>query len=124
MRSIPAIAALAAATALSACATSGARQPATQAPPPQSPVATRHPFEMTGKVQSVAGGLLGLGRSITISRVDAPAAVLQVADETRIAVEGRVSKLSDIRQGDDVRAVFDFDRSTPVAIEIDAKPHR
>ncbi len=121
MRRALSIAALAATIALSACATSGAQQPTSQAAPPQSPVATKHPFEMKGKVESVSGGLLGVARNVTIARSDAPSAVLHVADQTRITVDGKVSKLSDVRQGDDVRATFDFDGSTPIAIEIDAK---
>lgn len=124
MRRFPAVAAAAAAIALSACATSGAQQPTTQALPPQSPVATKHPFEIKGKVESVSGGVLGVARNVTIARDEAPSAVLHVADETRITVDGKVSKLSDVRQGDDVRALFDFDGSMPIAIEIDAKTKR
>jgi ABC-type uncharacterized transport system auxiliary subunit len=115
---------LALAAALSACASSRPQQPTTQAPPPQSPIATRHPFELTGKVASVGEGILGVGRSLTIAREDAPPAVLRVADETRIVVDGRVSKLAELRAGDDVKALFDFDKSTPVALQIEAKPHR
>lgn len=110
--------------ALLACASSGTQQPTTQAPPPQSPVATRRPYQMDGRVQSVGGGLLGMGRSITVARDQAPPAVIHVADETRVAVDGRVSKLADVRPGDDVRVLFDFDKDTPVAIQIEAKPHR
>ncbi len=120
MRRIPAIASIAAALAFSACATSGA-QPTNQSSAPQSPVATKHPFEMKGKVESVSGGVLGVARNVTIARDQAPSAVLHVADETRITVDGKVTKLSDIRPGDDVRALFDFDGGTPIAIEIDAK---
>jgi hypothetical protein len=124
MRTTTTLASLAAAALVSACATSGARQPTTQAPPPQSPVATRHPYEMKGRVQAVGGGVLGIGRSITIAREDAPAAVLHVADETRVELDGRVAKLGDLRPGDEVRAVFDFQEDRPVALEIEAKPRR
>ncbi len=125
MRTIVTGIAAAAALAASACASSGAEQPITQAPRQDSPIATRHPYEMRGRVQSVGAGLLGLGgRSVTIAREDAPPAVVHVADRTRIDLEGRVSRLGDLRPGDDVRVVFDFDKDTPVAIEIDAKPHR
>jgi hypothetical protein len=80
---------------------------------------------MEGRVQSIGNGLLGLGgHSITVAREQAPAAVLHVADGTRISVEGRVSKLSDLRPGDDVRVLFDFDKDAPVALQIEAKPHR
>jgi hypothetical protein len=113
-----------AAAAFMACATSGAQGPTNQAPPPQSPVATRHPYEMDGRVQSVGGGLLGMGRSITVGRDQAPPAVIHVANETRVTVDGRVSGLGDVRPGDDVRVLFDFDKDTPVAIQIEAKPHR
>ncbi len=113
-----------AAAALLACATSGAQQPTTQAPPPDSPIATRHPYEMDGRVQSVGGGLLGIGRSITVERDAAPPAVIHVADHTAVAVDGRVSRLGDLRPGDDVRVLFDFDKDTPVALRIEAKPHR
>lgn len=117
--------ALAAALAASACATSGARQPTTQAPPPGSPVATRHPYEMEGRVQSVGNGILGIGgRSLTVARQDAPPAVIHVADGTQVALQGRAANLGDLRPGDDVRVVFDLDEDTPVAIRIEAKPHR
>ena len=125
MRTIVTAVAVAATLVASACASSGAQQPMTQAPKQDAAVATRHPYEMRGRVQSVGTGLLGLGaRSVTIAREDAPAAVLHVADRTRIGVDGRVSRLGDLRPGDDVRVVFDFDKDTPVAIQIDAKPHR
>ena len=51
-------------------------------------------------------------------------AELHVADGTRVTIDDRPAKLSDLREGDDVHAVFDFDKGTPIAIEIDAKPHR
>lgn len=124
MRTIGAVLAAVAVTAISACASRGAQQPTARAAPPQSPIATQHPYEMNGKVQSVGGGLLGMGRSVSIAREDAPPAVLRVAEETRITIEGRASKLADLRPGDDVRAVFDFDESTPVALEIEAKRDR
>jgi len=116
--------AISVAAALLACATSGAQQPTTQAPPPGSPVATRHPYEMDGRLEAVGGGLLGMGRSVTVARDEAPAAVLHVADGTAVAVEGRASRLGDLRPGDDVRVLFDFDGGTPVAIKIEAKPRR
>lgn len=117
-------ASVAAAVMVSACAGPDVQQPTTQAPQAQSPVATRHPYEMKGRVQSVGGGLLGMGRSITVSRDEAPSAVLHVADETRVSVDGRVTRLGDLRPGDDVRVLFDFDKDAPVAIQIEAKPHR
>ena len=122
MRPVARSAAIAAA-ALLACA-SGAQRPITESPPPDAPVATRHPYEMDGRVQSVAGGLLGMGRSITVAREEAPPAVIHVADETRVSIDGRASGLAYLRPGDDVRVVFDFDRDTPVALRIDARPHR
>ncbi len=123
MRRIVTLTALASALAASACATSSPQPPTAQAPA-GSAIATQHPYEMKGRVQSVGAGLLGLGgHSVTIARDDAPAAVLHVADATRISFEGRASKLSDLRPGDDVRAVFDFDKDAPVAIQIDASRH-
>lgn len=125
MRTIVTLVTLAAALAVSACASSGAQQPLTEAPRQQAPVATRHPYEMKGRVQSIGSGFLGMGgRSLTVAREDAPPAVLHVADKTRIDLQGRVSRLGDLRPGDDVRVVFDFDKDAPVAIEIDARPHR
>ncbi len=38
--------------------------------------------------------------------------------------DGRVTRLGDLRPGDDVRVVFDFDKDTPVALRIEARPHR
>ncbi len=123
MRPIVQVTLLACAAAAWACASSGAQQPITRAPEPQAAIATRHPYEMDGRVQAVGGGLLG-ARSVTVAREDAPAAEIHVADHTRIVLDGRESRLSDLRPGDDVRVVFDFDRDSPVAIRIDAKPHR
>ncbi len=117
-------AALAVAASVLACATSGAQQPTTQAPAAGAPIATRHPYEMDGRLQSVGGGLLGIGRSITVARDDAPPAVLHVADGTAVALDGRATRLGDLRPGDDVRVLFDFDKDTPVALRIEAKPHR
>jgi Cu/Ag efflux protein CusF len=106
--------------ALAACSTSGGAQQPRTGDVRQGPVATAQPYEMKGTVQSV-GGLLGVGRSITVARKDAPAAQLHVAEQTKVTLDDRPAKLSDLREGDEVRAVFDFDQSRPVAIEIAAK---
>jgi hypothetical protein len=125
MRRTAKLIALAVALAGTACATAGAQQPTTQAPPPNSPVATRHPYEMEGRVQSVGNGFLGVGgHSLTVAREGAPPAVLHVVDGTQVALQGRGARLGDLRPGDDVRVTFDFDKDAPIAIRIDAKPHR
>ncbi len=108
------------AAALAACSTRGAQQPRAGEAPAGGPIATAQPYEMKGTVQSV-GGLLGVGRSITIARKDAPPAQLHVADQTRVTLNDRPVALTELRQGDEVRAVFDFQESRPVAIEIKAK---
>jgi hypothetical protein len=119
------LSAIAALALTASCAGSRAQQPTAQAPSPQAPVASRHPYEMKGRVQAVGAGFLGLGgRSITIDRDGAPAAVLHVAEGTRVSVNGRDARLGDVRAGDDVRAAFDFDSDKPVAIQIDARTHR
>jgi hypothetical protein len=123
MRNPLLLAAVVAAASLSACATSRSSD-ASVAASPTSPAPTHHPFEVEGTVRSVGGGLLGMGRSVTIARDQAPNAQLHVVDNTRIVVNDRPAKLSDVREGDEVRALFDFDGGTPVAIEIDAKPRR
>jgi hypothetical protein len=110
--------------AVAACMTTSGPGRVATADPNQSAVPTSHPFEMKGTVQSVGGGLLGVGSSVTIARDGAPATQLHVADKTQIMLDDRPVKLSDLRQGDDVRAVFDFDKDTPVAIQIVAKPGR
>jgi hypothetical protein len=107
--------------ALVSCTGSGAQRPQSTEVRRDSPVPTSQPYEMKGTVESVGGGLLGIGESITIRRDNAPAVQLRVADQTRITLDDRPGKLSDLRPGDDVRAVFDFDRSNPVAIDIVAK---
>jgi Cu/Ag efflux protein CusF len=112
---------LAVAAALLACASSGgAQQPRSGDVRQEGPIATAHPYEMKGTVHSV-GGILGVGKSITVARKDAPAAQLHVADDTRITLNDRPAKLSDLREGDEVRAIFDFDQSRPVALQIEAK---
>lgn len=87
-----------------------------------SAVVSEHPFEVEGKVSSVADGVLGMGRTLTIARSDAPAAQLRVAEETRITIDDRPARLADLREGDEVRVVFDFDGGTAVAIQIEAEP--
>ncbi len=111
----------AAALALAACAGTRGQQPRTAEAPRDAPVRTAQAYEMTGTVESVGGGLLGMGESVTIRRKDAPAVRLGVAGETRIVLEGRRAALSELRQGDEVRAMFDFRDSNPVALEIQAK---
>lgn len=110
-----------AAVALAACAGRTAQQPRTAEAPRDAPVQTAQAYEMTGTVESVGGGLLGIGESVTIRRKDAPAVRLGVAGETRIVLQGRRAALSELREGDEVRAVFDFKDSNPVALEIEAK---
>jgi Cu/Ag efflux protein CusF len=112
------LAALAAAAL--ACGTSGAQQPRASDTRREGPIATSHPYEMKGTVQSVSG-VLGVGRTVTIARKDAPAAQLHVAEQTRITLNDKPARLTDLREGDEVRALFDFDQSRPTALEIDAK---
>ncbi len=112
--------ALLAAGALLACASGGAQAPQTTAARPDAPVQTAHPYEVKGKVKST-GGILGVARSVTIVRDGAPTLVLHVADGTKITLNDKPAHLSDLREGDDVRALFDFEDSSPVAIDVDVK---
>jgi hypothetical protein len=112
---------------LAACSTSpGKLDRSASADPDRSPVPTEHPYEMKGTVKTVSGeGLLGMEPdTITIARDGAPVARLHVADKTQITLEDRRARLSDLREGDEVRAYFDFDRDRPVAIQIVAEPRR
>lgn len=127
MRKVMSLLSLVALACLSACATSAQPTRASTADPRTSPVPTNHPFEMKGTVRSVGGSqLLGLvnGNTVTIAREGAPDAQLHVADKTRVTLDDRPAKLSDLREGDEVRAVFDFNHDTPVAIDLVAKPKR
>jgi hypothetical protein len=120
--------ALAAAAALGACARTQAPAASDDRRDARPPVASAHPFEVEGRVSSVSEGVLGQeegvlgigGSALVISRDDAPKASLRVTDETRITLDDRPARLTDLREGDEVRAKFDFDGTTPVAIEIDA----
>lgn len=104
-----------------ACASAGTAQRAeSTSARADAPVKTAHPYEVEGKVQAT-GGLLGLGRSVTIAREDAPKVVLRIAEGTRILVDDKPARLSDLREGDDVRALFDFDEGSPVAIDVHVK---
>lgn len=112
-----------AALAAAGCGTSGAQAPRTAEVRADSPVKTAHPYEVKGKVKDT-GGILGMARSVTIAREDAPPVVLHVVEGTHITLEDRPARLSDLREGDEVRAVFDFDEASPVAIDIQAKKGR
>jgi Cu/Ag efflux protein CusF len=109
------------AAALVSCMGSRAQQPRSAEARRDAPVRTAQAYEMKGTVESVGGGVFGLGEGVTIRRRDAPAVRLGVANETRIVLEGRSAKLSELREGDEVRAVFDFKDSNPIALEIEAK---
>jgi hypothetical protein len=108
----------------SACASSSQARPST-ADPRTSPVPTNHPLQIEGKVKSVGGsalrGVVG-GNSVTIARDGAPDVQLHVTDKTLVTLNNRPARLSDLKEGDEVRAVFDFDRDAPVAIDLYAKP--
>ena len=106
---------------LVACAGTGARGPQATEVRRDAPVATAQAYEMKGTVEAVGAGLLGMGESVTIRRENAPAVQLRIADQTRIVLDGRGAGLGELREGDEVRAVFDFKDSSPVAIELDAK---
>ncbi len=107
---------------LLACGTSsGAQQPRSAEVRADAPVASAHPYEVKGKVRSVSGGLLGVGQGVTIARDDAPSVRLHVENGTLVKLDGQVARLSDLREGDEVRALFDFRESTPIAIQIDGK---
>ena len=113
------------ATALiAACSTSRGLDRGASADPARAPVATKQPFEVEGKVQSVSGdGLLGMEMdSLTVAREDAPAATLHVDEKTQITLDDRPAKLEDLREGDEVKVAFDFDGDRPVAIQIAAEP--
>src|SRR5512133_2312923 len=111
---------------LPACRSTSQPRPST-ADPRTSPVPTNHPFQADGKVKSVGGSaLLGVvgGNSVTIARDGAPDLQLHVTDKTLVTLGDRPARLSDLKEGDEVRAVFDFDRDAPVAIDLYAKPKK
>jgi hypothetical protein len=112
-----------AALAAAGCGTSGGQGPRNAEVRADSPVRTAHPYEVKGKVKET-GGILGMARSVTIEREDAPPVVLHVVEGTKITLGEKPARLSDLREGDEVRAVFDFDESRPVAIDIHAKKGR
>jgi hypothetical protein len=124
--------ALAAAAGLGACASTPEKTTSDERRDARPPVASAHPFEVEGRVSEVSKGVLGQqegvmgigGSTLVISRDDAPQAALHVTEETRISLDDRPAKLADLREGDEVRAKFDFDGSAPVAIEIDATAKR
>jgi hypothetical protein len=82
----------------------------------------RSRFEVRGTVASTGGGLFG-GNKLTIDRAGAPPAELRVGDDTRITIGGQPAKLSDLAEGDEVRATFDMDGDRAVATSIRAE-HR
>ncbi len=112
---------------LSACSSTSQERMSSTADPRTSPVPTTHPFKTDGKVKSVGGSaLLGVvgGNSVTIQRDGAPDVQLHVTEKTRVMLDDRPARLSDLKEGDQVRAVFDFDRDAPVAIDLSAKPKK
>lgn len=129
------IAAALAVAALAACSTplqdrgSGTRKDSPRAdrderkdrPSTGNAATSRNPFEVEGKVGLVGKGILGMDQSITVVRDDGPPTRLHVAEGTRITLDDRPAQLQDLREGDEVRAVFDFDDATPVVLRIEAK---
>jgi len=110
---------------LSACRTTMSEpQRASAADPRTSPVPTHHPFEAEGTVSSVGSsalaGMVG-GNNVVISRKDAPDVQLHVTEKTQVMLDNRPARLTDLHEGDQVRAMFDFDGDKPVAIDIVAK---
>lgn len=131
MRRMLGLLALATASALAACSTTPESKTTEERRDVRPPVASAHPFEVEGRVSEVSKGVLGStevlgigGSSLVIAREDAPAATLRVTEETRISLDDRPARLTDLRQGDEVRATFDFDGETPVAIEVEASADR
>jgi hypothetical protein len=114
-----------AALLVAACSTTKPIDPVST-DPARTPVATERPFEVEGTIQGVGGeGLLGMeADTVTIARDGAPAARLHVAEKTQILLDDRPVKLSDLREGDEVRASFDFDGDRPIAIQIVAEPRK
>lgn len=93
-----------------------------ETPPSTGAAATsRKPFEVEGRVGLVGKGLFGIDRSITIRREDGPPARLHVAEGTRITLDDRPARLEDLREGDEVKAVFDFDDATAVVLELEVE---
>jgi len=82
-------------------------------------------YEVRGTVASAGGGLFG-GDRVKIDRAGEPQAELHVDDNTRITLGGQPAKLSDLSEGDEVRATFDMDGDHAVATSIRAerKPRR
>jgi len=77
-----------------------------------------HKYEVHGTIAS-AGGLFS--RKVKIERSGKePPAELDVADATRITLDGRAARLDDLKEGDDVRATFNLQEDKPVALEIHA----
>jgi hypothetical protein len=71
-------------------------------------------FDMKGRVARVSGS------SVTLHRDDLPDVTLKTSSGTRIEVNGNPAKVSQLRPGEDVRASFNLQGSSPMAVEIKA----
>ena len=80
------------------------------APRPAPPTATATPeFHKDKQVEGTVSKVDPLGRTVGVSTglFGLLGATVQVADDTQILVQGQPSKLTDIQQGDKVRASYE-----------------
>jgi hypothetical protein len=71
-------------------------------------------FSLKGKVSRVSA------KSVTISRDDSTPATLQIDPATKIEVDGKTARASDLKPGDEVKAAFNLKGERPIAVELKA----
>lgn len=71
-------------------------------------------FDLKGKVGWVSGS------SVTVNRDGSTPATLEVDRATKIEVDGKAARLSEVRSGDDVQASFNLRGARPIAVELKA----
>lgn len=73
-------------------------------------------FEVEGTLSKVSKS------SVTLQREELPAATLAVSKDTKVEVDGQQASVSQLKQGQDVKASFNLQGNRPVAVEIKAEP--
>ncbi|HZA52407.1 MAG TPA: hypothetical protein VE549_16800 [Myxococcaceae bacterium] len=72
-------------------------------------------FQLKGTIQDAGR------REITIVRPGLPPASLDIRDKTKVTIDGKPAKPSELKEGDEVRARFQLEGEEIVAVSINAK---
>jgi Cu/Ag efflux protein CusF len=75
-------------------------------------------FQLRGTIQDVGSG------EITVARSRLPPASLEIRDRTKVTIDGKPAKATDLKEGAEVSALFQLEGEEIVAVVVNARGKR